>query len=122
MPKYFSDERKLPFTKVEFRGPLITKPTLEEIFKTATTASICAAFTDFPKGCLGYVFNVRKHGTKFILSDIVGIETLSADNLDELAGIINHVTGSAFSERWQTIFQKRRNEIGLPAETADAEA
>src|SRR5580700_9895487 len=56
MPKYFKDERPLPFQKFELRGAATTIEQLKKAFSNGRKeASICVVHDDYEENCLGYI-------------------------------------------------------------------
>ena len=95
MPKYFTDERKLPFQQTQSVGAHVSVEELEAAFRGGKdSVSFCSVPEAFPKGCLGYVFNIKRRDRRYTLFDILGVEVVTAADLKELAEIMNHVSGA----------------------------
>ena len=112
MPKYFDDERKLPFPRVPATNNQLNEPWLQrQVTQQAGKLSLCVRFEGFEANCLGYVFNIEQTDNSFRISDITGKQLLTVGTLRELLAMVLHVSGTRYDQNWQTEFQKLRNQI-----------
>jgi len=57
MPKYFDDERKLPFTRIAATSSQLSEQwLLRQLAQHESKVSLRFQFEGFEKDCLGYVF------------------------------------------------------------------
>ena len=112
MPKYFTDEKELPFDKVALDPEDLTADRLEELFESNSKLTLCLRFDGYDQSCLGYIFNVQLEDGSFRLTNIVGQLELSVQNMESLLEVMRHVSGISYSERVQAAFQQIRNDIG----------
>lgn len=112
MPKYFDDERKLPFPHVSATNEMLNEQWLQhQLTEQSGKLSLCVRFEEFEPNCLGYVFNIEHLSHSFRISDITGKQLLTVGNLQELLAMVRHVSGTRYDQNWQTEFQKLRNQI-----------
>jgi hypothetical protein len=112
MPKYFDDERKLPFPHVPVTDSELDEPWLQKrLTHHSGKVSLCVRFDGFEADCLGYVFNIEQVGDSFHISDITGKQLLKVGAMRELLAMVLHVSGTRYDQNWQTEFQKLRNQI-----------
>lgn len=112
MPKYFEDERKLPFSRVSATSEMLNEQWLQhQLARQSGKMSLCVQFEGFEANCLGYVFNIEQTSNSFRVSDITGKQLLMVGNLRELLAMMLHVSGTRYDQDWQTEFQKLRNQI-----------
>ena len=112
MPKYFDDERKLPFPRISVTSGQLSEQWLQhQVAQQAGKLSLCVCFEGFEPRCLGYVFNIQQINNSFRISDIIGKQLLTVGNLRELLSMVLHVSGTRYDQNWQTEFQRLRNQI-----------
>ena len=112
MPKYFDDERKLPFPRIPATTNQLNEPWLQrQLTQQSGKLSLCVRFDGFEADCLGYVFNIERVGASFRISNITGKQLLTVGTLRELLALVLHVSGARYDQNWQTEFQKLRNQI-----------
>ena len=112
MPKYFDDERKLPFPRVPATENQLNELWLQrQLAQQSGKLSLCVRFERFEADCLGYVFNIEQAGSSFRISDITGKQLLMVGTLRELLAMVLHVSGTRYDQNWQTEFHKLRNQI-----------
>lgn len=112
MPKYFDDERKLPFPRVSATSNQLNEQWLQrQLAQQSGKLSLCVRFEGFEPDCLGYVFNIEQSATSFRISDITGKQLLMLGSVKELLAMVLHVSGTRYDQNWQTEFQKLRNQI-----------
>ena len=112
MPKYFDDERKLPFPRVSVMNSEFGEQWLQrQLADNDGKLSLCLRFEGFEPDCLGYVFNIKQAHSSFQISDIARKQLLSVGNLPELVKLVLHVSGTRYDQNWQAEFQKLRNQI-----------
>ncbi len=97
MPKYFDDERKLPFTRIPvLSGQLNERWLQRQLTQQSGKLSLCVRFEGFETDCLGYVFNIKQASTSFHISDITGRQLLKISTLRELLAMVLHVSGTRY--------------------------
>lgn len=112
MPKYFDDERKLPFPHVPATTNQLNEPWLQrQLAQQSGKLSLCVRFEGFEADCLGYVFNIEQADASFRISNITGKQLLTVGTLRELLVMVLHVSGTRYDQNWQSEFQKLRNQI-----------
>lgn len=112
MPKYFDNERKLPFSRVSVANDQFSEQWLQrELAQRAGKLSLCLRFEGFEQDCLGYVFNIEQADESFRISDITSKQLLVLASLREVVAMILHVSGTRYDQNWQTEFQTLRNQI-----------
>jgi len=112
MPKYFTDERPLLFSKVTIKPGELTIAALSTLFAKGKQYTICLTFEGFEANCLGFLVHVRKSGDRFELLNIAEEVELFVHSEEQLVEVIKHVSGTEYSERAQKAFQQIRNDIG----------
>lgn len=112
MAKYFTDEKSIPFKKLEATPENITNGIIGDAFERDDMLSICIKFNGFHENSIGYIANVVRVDKVFEIYNITGEREITAANEESLAEILLHICGHTYSERAQEAFQKIRNDIG----------
>jgi hypothetical protein len=93
MPKYFSDERPLPYERIDWCPDEINPEAVTAVFSERQSASFCIRLPGLPASCLGYVVNIERVPDGFDVIDITGKKLLSLASDESVALMLKHAAG-----------------------------
>lgn len=112
MPKYFPDERPLPYEKVLWRLDQISVARVEAIFQSGDSASFCLRLPGLPESSLGYVVNIRKSGKAFEVKDITDKTLTSLSDAAEIVAFLKHASGLEMNDSFREQLLRTRDASG----------
>lgn len=93
MPKYFSDERPLPYERVDCCVTTLNRQFVEERFTENDAVTFCLSLPGLPESCLGYLVHVRRLRDGFEIVDMTARPLLRVESLDGVVKMLMHAAG-----------------------------
>lgn len=112
MPKYFADEKTIPFETDVIMAIGIDEPSLQAIFDTKSSVSLRILPAGLSLSSLGCLANILKDGSNFKLINIAGEIEIQVQGFSDLCTVLKHISGTEYNENVQQLFQRNRNNIG----------
>jgi hypothetical protein len=109
MPKYFDGERELPFERLSIEIDAVSRDSLERAFARRDSLSLCVRLPGLDANCLGYVFNIEKSGSRFLIFDVTKKLLLTKNSIEEVEVLIRHSVGYAYDEEVHRMLAKLRD-------------
>ena len=109
MPKYFTNEIPLPFTKVAIAADEITIEKITEIIEENDSVSISISLPGLEDDCIGYVINLSISAEEITVYDITSKSLFTLNTADQITQLAKHSIGYEFSQEIHDCVQKLRD-------------